>query len=131
MSRPGFCLSRLKVKATSAAVIGVPLLNLTPCLIVNVSVLLPLLHAHLVASQGVALAFCRLFTNASGSYTCPRVMPVPRSLGLNGLKLQFHWVPATLMIVSVPLGPWAPVLAPVVEPPDAPVEPEELQAASA
>ena len=70
-----------------------PLLNLTPCLIVNVSVLLPLLHAQLVASQGDALAFCRVFTNASGSYTWPRVMPVPRLLGLNGLKLQFHWVP--------------------------------------
>ena len=55
------------MKATSAAVIGVPSLNLTPCLIVKVSVLLPLLHAQLVASQGVALAFCRVFTNASGS----------------------------------------------------------------
>ena len=48
---------------------------------------------------------------------------------MNGLKLQFHWVPATLMIVSVPLGP-LPEPEPLAEPDD-PVDPEELQAASA
>ncbi len=126
MSRAGNFLIRLKVKATSAAVIGVPLLNLTPCLIVNVRVLLPLLHAHLVASQGDALAFSSVSTKASGSYTCPRVMPIPRLPGLKGLKLQFHWVPATLMIVSVPVGPLPPAE------PEAELDgPEELQAASA
>src|SRR6185437_358508 len=80
-------------------------------------------------SQGEALAFCRVFTNASGSYTCPMVMPSPRLLGLNGLKLQFHCVPVTLTIVSVPLGP-LPELEPA--PPDDPEGEEELlQAASA
>jgi hypothetical protein len=32
------------------------------------------------------------------------VMPWPRFPGLNGLKLQFHCVPCSLEIVSVPLG---------------------------
>src|SRR5580693_2082150 len=56
------------------------------------------------------------------------VMPSPRLPGLNGLKLQFHCVPCSFEIVSVPLGP-LPALAP---PPDDPEgEEEELQAASA
>jgi len=38
------------------------------------------------------------------------VTPWLRSLGLNGLKLQFHWVPCSLEIVRVPDGP--AVLAP-------------------
>jgi hypothetical protein len=43
---------------------------------------------------------------------------------LNGLKLQFHCVPCSLEIVSVPLGP-LPALEPV---PDDPEGEEELQA---
>ncbi len=114
------------MKATSAAVIGVPSLNLTSFLIVKVSVLLPLLQAQLVASQGVALAFSSVSTNASGSYTWPMVTPSPRLPGLNGLKLQFHCVPCSLEIVSVPLGPFAAAA------PDDPAGAEELlQAASA
>jgi len=35
------------------------------------------------------------------------VTPSPRLPGLNGLKLQFHSVPCSLEIVSVPLGPAA------------------------
>src|SRR5580698_2784760 len=101
---------------------GVPSLNLTPFLMVKVRVLLPLLHAQLVASQGDALAFSSVSTNASGSYTWPMVTPSPRLPGLNGLKLQFHCVPCSLEIVSVPLGP-LPALDPVALPEDA----EELQ----
>ena len=56
------------------------------------------------------------------------VTPSPRLPGLNGLKLQFHCVPCSLEIVSVPLGP-LPVLAPAA--PDDPEGEEELQAASA
>ena len=44
-SRAGFFLSRLKVKTTSAAVIGTPSLHFTPLRIVNVSTLLPSLQA--------------------------------------------------------------------------------------
>ena len=66
-SSAGNFFIRLKVNATSAAVIGVPSLHLTPLRIVNVSVLLPLLQAQLVASQGVALPLCSVLTNASGS----------------------------------------------------------------
>jgi hypothetical protein len=51
-------------------------------------------------------------------------MPSPRLPGLNGLKLQFHCVPCSFEIVSVPLGPEA-------EPPDDPDGEEELQAATA
>jgi hypothetical protein len=53
----------------------------------------------------VALAFCRVLTNASGSYTWPIVMPCARFDGLNGLKLQVHSAPCSLERVSVPLGP--------------------------
>ena len=45
MSRVLCAFSRLKVYATSAAVSGSPLENLTPLRIVKVSVLLPLLQA--------------------------------------------------------------------------------------
>ena len=89
------------------------------------SVLLPLLHAQLVASHGVALPFSSVSTNASGSYTWPMVTPSPRLPGLNGLKLQFHCVPCSLEIVSVPLGPLAEVA------PDDPDDAEDLQAATA
>src|SRR5277367_5918474 len=102
-----------------------PSLNLTPVRMVKLSVLLPLLQAQLVASHGVVLPFSRVSTNASGSYTWPMVTPSPRLLGLNGLKLQFHSVPCSLEMVSVPLGP-LPVLAPVL--PDDPAGAEELQA---
>src|SRR6516225_1520819 len=105
MSRTGNFFIRLKEKATSAAVSGVPSLNFTPLRIVNVRVLLPLLQAQLVASHGVALAFFSVSTNASGSYTSPSVIPTMVSLGLNGLKLQFHSEPFSLSIVSVPLAP--------------------------
>ena len=44
-ARVVFFISRLKVNATSLAVIGVPSLNFTPCRMVNVSVLPPLDHA--------------------------------------------------------------------------------------
>src|SRR6185437_16195730 len=33
------------------------------------------------------------------------VTPSPRLPGRNGLKLQFHWVPCSLEIVRVPVGP--------------------------
>src|SRR4029077_1733760 len=105
---------------------GVPSLNLTPCLIVKVSALLPLLHAQLVASQGVVLAFSSVSTNARGSYTWPMVTPSPRLPGLNGLKLQFHCVPCSLEITRVPDGP------PAVDPDEAEPELELLlHAASA
>ncbi len=45
-------LSRLKVKATSAGVNGVPLFHFTPCRIVKAIVLPPLDHAYDVASHG-------------------------------------------------------------------------------
>jgi len=54
-------LVRLKVYATSAAVIGVPSLHLTPWRIVNVSDLLPAPHFQEVASIGVVLPFCSGF----------------------------------------------------------------------
>ena len=60
-------LSKLKLKTTSAAVIGFPSLHLTPLRMLKVSVLLPLLYFQLVASHGVVFAFCRVLTNASGS----------------------------------------------------------------
>src|ERR1700722_6478731 len=107
---------------------GVQSLNLTPCLTVKFSVLFPLLHAQLVASLGVDLAFSSVSTNAMASSTWPMVTPSPRLPGLNGLKLQFHCVPCSLEIVSVPLGP-LPVLPPAA--PDDPEGEEELQAASA
>ena len=71
-SRVGYFFSMSNVKRTSAGVSGSPLLNLTPDRIVNVSVRLPLVHAQLVASHGVSLAFCSVLTNTSGSYTGPR-----------------------------------------------------------
>jgi hypothetical protein len=114
----------LKEKATSAALIGVPSLNFTPLRIVNVRTLLPSLHAQPVASHGVALAFSRVSTNASGSYTWPMVMPRPVSLGLYGLKLQFHCEPLSLSSVSVPLGPLA-------DEPDDPDGADDPQAATA
>ena len=43
----------LNVKATSAAVIAVPLFHFTPWRIVKVIVLPPLLHAYAVASHGI------------------------------------------------------------------------------
>jgi hypothetical protein len=71
------------------------------------------------------------------------VMPSPRLLGLNGLKLQFHSVPCSLEMVSVPLGVLVlplvepevalevePALEPVVEVPEGVDDPEELQAAA-
>ena len=48
--------------ATSAAVIGVPSLHLTPWRIVNVSDLLPAPQFHEVASMGVVLPSCSGFT---------------------------------------------------------------------
>ena len=66
-SRVLYFFIRLKVKATSAAVIGVPSLNFTPLRMVKVSSVLFLLHAQAVASQGVVFSFCSVLTNASGS----------------------------------------------------------------
>ena len=66
-SSPENFFSRLNVNATSAAVIGVPSLNFTPLRMLKVSTVLFLLHAHAVASHGVALAFCSVLTNTSGS----------------------------------------------------------------
>ena len=61
-SRAVFFLVRLKVKATSLAVIGVPSLHLTPERIVNVSDLLPAPHLNEEASIGVVLPCCSGFT---------------------------------------------------------------------
>ena len=47
----GYCLIMLKVKATSAAVIGVPLDHFTPGRIVNVIDFPPFDHVYPVASQ--------------------------------------------------------------------------------
>ena len=47
----GYCLSMLKVKATSAAVIGVPFDHLTPGRTVNVIDLPPFDQVYPVASQ--------------------------------------------------------------------------------
>ena len=66
-SRAGNFLSMLKVNTTSAGVIAVPLLNLTPLRMVNVSDLLPAPHVQAVASIGVVLPFCSGFTKTSGS----------------------------------------------------------------
>jgi hypothetical protein len=56
-----------------------------------------------VTSQGLALAFCSVSTNISGSYTFPSDKLM---LGrLNGLKLQAHVPPLSLSMVSTPLGP--------------------------
>src|SRR5579859_791514 len=57
-------------------------------------------------------------------------MPSPRLPGLNGLKLQFHWVPCSLEIVSVPLGACAELPFPELAPGD-PEDGVELQAATA
>ena len=46
------------------------------------------------------------------------------------MKLQFHCVPSTLTIVSVPVGP-LPAAEPEAEPEAEPDDPEEVQAASA
>ena len=59
--------SRLKLKTTSAAVIGFPSLHLTPLRMLKVSVLLPSLYFQLVASHGVDFALCSVLTNTSGS----------------------------------------------------------------
>src|SRR6266568_1947108 len=123
-SRPGFFFIRLKVNATSAAVIGVPSLHLTPLRMVNVRFLLLSPQAQAVASHGVVFPLCRVLTNASGSYTWPIVTPWARLVGLNGLKLQVHSVPCSLEIVRVPVGPLAVV-------PDDDDDVEELQAATA
>ena len=65
-SRAGYSFSRLNVYTTSAGVMRVPLENLTPLRMVKVSVLLPSLHLA-VASHGVVLPLCRVFTKTSGS----------------------------------------------------------------
>ena len=57
-SSAGYFLSRLNVYATSLALSGVPLLNLTPGRMVNVSDLSPAPQAQELASMGVALPFC-------------------------------------------------------------------------
>jgi len=125
-SSPENFFIRLKVNATSAAVIGVPSFHLTPLRMVNVRVLLLLLHAQAVASHGVVFAFCKVLTNTSGSYTWPKVTPVAVLPGLNGLKLQFHCVPWVSAMTSVPLGPLAEL---AVDPDDD--DAEELHAATA
>jgi hypothetical protein len=51
-------LIRLNVYTTSAAVIGVPSLNLTPLRMLKVSEVLPDPHFQEVASMGVVLPFC-------------------------------------------------------------------------
>src|SRR6516165_8683491 len=103
MSMMRCAFSRLNVYTTSAGVSGSPLVNLTPLRMVNVSVLLPLLHAQLVANQGLTLAFCSVLTNTSGSYTVPSDKLMLN--GLNGLKLQVHVPPVSLSMVSTPRGP--------------------------
>ena len=110
------------MKTTSAAVIGVPLVNFTPLRMVKVSDLLPAPHFQEVASHGVVLPLCSVLTKTSGSYTTRPTAPWWSRL--NGLKPQVHSWPASLEMVTV-CRPWAdPPLLELVP------EPEELQAAA-
>ena len=52
-SSAGYFFSKLNEKTTSAALKGFPSVQVTPLRIVKVRVLLPLFHAHAVASHGV------------------------------------------------------------------------------
>src|SRR5215471_15891259 len=106
-----YFLSKLYVNTTSAGVIGVPLLHLTPWRIVKVSWVLLEFHLYAVASHGVmapgAKGFAaRLFTKISGSYTGPKLHAM--LLELNGLKSQGQVVPPSSLMVSV-LAPAAEV----------------------
>src|SRR5258707_6369317 len=87
-SNAGYFFSRLKVNTTSAALIGVPSLNLTPGRMVNDSMVSLPFQAHEVASQGVTLAFWSVLTNARGSYTCPIHDPFAKFARLDGVELQ-------------------------------------------
>src|SRR6516164_2163226 len=67
-AREGFLASRLKVKATSAALNGLPSLHLTPDRVVRVSVLPPSEKAYVVASIGTgAWLGLRMLKKNSGS----------------------------------------------------------------
>src|SRR6516165_1250746 len=107
-----YFLSMSNVNTTSAGVIGVPLLHLTPWRIVKVSWVLLEFHLYAVASHGVvapgASGFAaRLFTKISGSYTGPKLHAM--LLELNGLKSQGQVVPPSSLMVSVlALPPDAP-----------------------
>src|SRR6516162_2749359 len=106
-----YFLSMSNVNTTSAGVIGVPLLHLTPWRIVKVSWVLLEFHLYAVASHGVvapgASGFAaRLFTKISGSYTGPKLHAM--LLELNGLKSQGQVVPPSSLMVSV-LAPAAEV----------------------
>jgi len=92
------------VNTTSAGVIGVPLLHLTPWRIVKVSWVLLEFQLYDVASHGVtapgASGFAaRLFTKISGSYIGPKLHAM--LLELNGLKSQGQVVPPSSLMVSV------------------------------
>src|SRR5215469_15321628 len=108
-----WAFSMLNVYATSAAVIGVPSLHLTPGRIVKVSWVKVGFHLYDVASHGLMFAGAsgwgaRLFTNISGSYTGPK--PNHVSLDRNGLKSQAQVPPDSSLMVSV---------LPLEAPPDA------------
>src|SRR5215471_4642895 len=85
-----YFLSMLYVNTTSAGVIGVPLLHLTPWRIVKVS---------WVLAPGASGFAARLFTKISGSYTVPKLHAM--LLELNGLKSQGQVVPPSSLMVSV------------------------------
>jgi hypothetical protein len=67
ISSAGYCLRRLNVNSTSAALIGCPSLHFTPSRIVKVSVLLSADQANAEASIGVASWFFKALTNTSDS----------------------------------------------------------------
>jgi hypothetical protein len=71
-SSAGYFFNKSKVKTTSFALKGCPSDHVTPLRIVKVRVVLPLLHAHEVASHGVTEPPLIESTYANSSYTGPK-----------------------------------------------------------
>src|SRR5674476_387988 len=111
-SSAGCFFIRLKVKATSAAVIGLPSLHFTLSRIVNTTDFLSAPQVYDEASIGVSAAFLSVFTNTSGSYTVPSDWAL--FAGLKGLNWQLQVWPATFAIVTTSVA-W-PVLPPSLLP---------------
>src|SRR6476620_8544870 len=68
LSAPGYFLPRLKVKATSSAVNGLPSLHLTPWRMSSVSLVAPS-HGDFVASHGVKWSDGKPFTAEDVAFT--------------------------------------------------------------
>jgi hypothetical protein len=65
-------------------------------------------HVKEEASIGLGgFVLCRMFTNSSGSYTRPKVIPGPSSEALKGLNWQVQVEPLSLSMTSLPPTPAA------------------------